>query len=79
MLRDSFTNRLYLKHGPDGLSDITTTHPEWNVQDIASMSKLINESEASAEDAIIDMLLQEPDDSVTVIAVGPCMSPPSSD
>ncbi|KAF8604149.1 nucleoside hydrolase [Ceratobasidium sp. AG-I] len=58
-------------HGPDGLSDITTTHPEWNVQDAATISKLINESEVSAEDAIIDMLLQEPDDSVTVIAVGP--------
>lgn len=63
---------LSIKHGPDGLSDIATTHPEWNVQDTATISKLINESDVQAEDAIIDMLLQEPDDSVTVVAVGPC-------
>ncbi|KAG8763859.1 hypothetical protein FRC12_008373 [Ceratobasidium sp. 428] len=58
-------------HGPDGLSDITTTHPEFDVKDSTAISGLINESNAPAEDAIIELLLREPYDSVTVVAVGP--------
>ncbi|KAG9104807.1 hypothetical protein FRC06_009277 [Ceratobasidium sp. 370] len=58
-------------HGPDGLSDISTTHPEFDVQDMTTLSKLVEESNIPAEDAIIDLLLREPDDSVIVIAVGP--------
>ncbi|QRV90034.1 CCR4-Not complex component, Not1 [Ceratobasidium sp. AG-Ba] len=58
-------------HGPDGLSDISTTHPEFDVHDNTSLSHLVNESNIPAEDAIINMLLREPDDSVTLIAVGP--------
>ncbi|KAG8684095.1 hypothetical protein FRC08_013906, partial [Ceratobasidium sp. 394] len=58
-------------HGPDGLSNITTTHPEFDVQDSTTLSKLVEESNIPAEDAIIDLLLREPDDSVIVIAVGP--------
>lgn len=58
-------------HGPDGLSDISTTHPEFDVRDPSNVSGLLQESEVPAEDAIIDMLLNNPDDSVTVVAVGP--------
>ncbi|KAG9116807.1 hypothetical protein FRC07_007444, partial [Ceratobasidium sp. 392] len=59
------------KHGSDGLSDISTTHPEFDVQDTTTLSQLVNESNVPAEDAIIDLLLREPYDSVIVVAVGP--------
>ncbi|KAG8773764.1 hypothetical protein FRC12_002321 [Ceratobasidium sp. 428] len=58
-------------HGPDGLSDITTTHPEFNIKGSTVISDLVNESNTPAEDAIIEVLLREPYDSVIVIAVGP--------
>ncbi|KAF8753299.1 Inosine-uridine preferring nucleoside hydrolase [Rhizoctonia solani] len=58
-------------HGPDGLSDISTTHPEFNVRDPSVLSEVIEESETAAEDAIIELLSESPEDSVTVVAVGP--------
>ncbi|GAB1523027.1 CCR4-NOT core subunit cdc39 [Rhizoctonia solani] len=59
------------RHGPDGLSDISTTHPEFNVRDPSVLSEVIEESETAAEDAIIELLSESPEDSVTVVAVGP--------
>ncbi|CEL55646.1 Uridine nucleosidase 1 OS=Arabidopsis thaliana GN=URH1 PE=1 SV=2 [Rhizoctonia solani AG-1 IB] len=58
-------------HGRDGLSDISTTHPEFNVRDPSSLSEVLQESETPAEDAIIELLLESPEDSVTIVAVGP--------
>ncbi|KAG8732244.1 hypothetical protein FRC11_014912 [Ceratobasidium sp. 423] len=58
-------------HGPDGLSDISTTHPEFNVRDPSSLPEVVQESKVPAEDAIIELLLENPEDSVTIIAVGP--------
>ncbi|KAH7341537.1 putative hydrolase [Rhizoctonia solani] len=58
-------------HGSDGLSDISTTHPEFNIRDPSALSEVIQESSAPAEDAIIELLLETPEDSVTVVAVGP--------
>ncbi|CAE6459232.1 unnamed protein product [Rhizoctonia solani] len=58
-------------HGPDGLSDISTTHPEFNIRHPSILSEVIQESNVLAEDAIIELLMENPEDSVTVIAVGP--------
>ncbi|ELU40624.1 hydrolase [Rhizoctonia solani AG-1 IA] len=65
-------------HGPDGLSDISTTHPEFNVRDPSVLSEVIEESETAAEDAIIELLSESPEDSVTVVAVGPCKRNPTA-
>ncbi|KDN48721.1 hypothetical protein RSAG8_02708, partial [Rhizoctonia solani AG-8 WAC10335] len=58
-------------HGPDGLSDISTTHPEFNIRHPSTLPEVIQEYNIPAEDAIIELLLESPEDSVTVIAVGP--------
>ncbi|KAJ1307775.1 hypothetical protein OPQ81_001862 [Rhizoctonia solani] len=58
-------------HGPDGLSDISTTHPEFDIRDPSALSEVLQESNVPAEDAIIELLLEDPEDSVTVLAVGP--------
>ncbi|CUA68492.1 hypothetical protein RSOLAG22IIIB_03529 [Rhizoctonia solani] len=58
-------------HGMDGLSDISTTHPEFNVQEPHALAEVVQEYNVPAEDAIIELLLESPADSVTLVAVGP--------
>ncbi|SRR5258707_10930730 len=60
------------KHGPDGLSDITTTHPEFHVPNIvAEHSPLVLSSEV-AHDAILSSLASESPFSITLLTLGPC-------
>ncbi|KAG8886693.1 hypothetical protein FRB98_001097 [Tulasnella sp. 332] len=60
-------------HGPDGLSDITTTHPEhavnpatWNAD-----NPYLELSEKPAHQVILDILDKEPAGTVVVLSVGP--------
>jgi inosine-uridine nucleoside N-ribohydrolase len=55
-------------HGPDGLSDISRTHPEFNLFSTPTWLRL---AKIPAEQVILDILSREPDNTVTILAVGP--------
>lgn len=59
------------KHGPDGLSDITTTHPEFHVPDAVLEHNSLELSSEAAHDAILSLLASEPPFSVTLLTLGP--------
>ncbi|KDQ15052.1 hypothetical protein BOTBODRAFT_109252, partial [Botryobasidium botryosum FD-172 SS1] len=59
-------------HGPDGLSNITETHPEYNLESSADEGHPnLTISAKPAHEVILDILEHEPDKSVDVLAVGP--------
>ncbi|KAG8937097.1 hypothetical protein FRC03_007798 [Tulasnella sp. 419] len=69
-------------HGPDGLSDISTTHPEYNIKDLKQWlpaepdttetpNAFLRISSLPAHQVILDVLEQEPPDTVTILSAGP--------
>ncbi|KAG9016072.1 hypothetical protein FRB93_011546 [Tulasnella sp. JGI-2019a] len=60
-------------HGPDGLSDISTTHPEHNVEPSIWLedNPYLEISSKPAHQVILDILDREPAGTVTVLSVGP--------
>lgn len=63
-----------LQHGPDGLSNISETHPHFTPPEIqpGDMHAHLDTSPKPSYEVILDILRAEPDDSVTIVALGPC-------
>lgn len=60
------------QHGKDGLSNITQTAPEFTPPEGFS-SDLVRVSDKKAYQALLDLLEAEPEHTVTIVAIGPCM------
>ncbi|KAF8321440.1 putative hydrolase [Cantharellus anzutake] len=58
-------------HGPDGLSDITTTHTEFDAPVAVPQHSPLLLSSEPAHDAILSTLASEPPLSVTLLSLGP--------
>ncbi|KAG8982166.1 hypothetical protein FRC05_000308 [Tulasnella sp. 425] len=60
-------------HGPDGLSDISTTHPQYDVRPSfwPVDNPYLNISAKPAHEAILGVLEREPAGTVTILACGP--------
>ena len=58
-------------HGPDGLSNISETHPEFNVHAQHAHPRLDVSSNASSA-VILETLAKEQAGTVTLVALGPC-------
>ncbi|KIR28959.1 hydrolase [Cryptococcus deuterogattii LA55] len=60
-------------HGPDGLSNISETHPHFTPPEIqpGDMHAHLDTSPKPSYEVILDILKAEPDDSVTIVALGP--------
>ncbi|KAG8929238.1 hypothetical protein FRC01_004640 [Tulasnella sp. 417] len=60
-------------HGPDGLSDISTTHPQYDVKPSfwPADNPYLNMSSKPAHEVILDVLEREPVGTVTLLACGP--------
>lgn len=62
-----------LKHGEDGLSNISITHPHFTPPPIAEgeAHRHLDISSNPAHEVILDILQAEEEGSVTIIALGP--------
>ena len=60
-------------HGPDGLSNISETHPEFNVH-AQSVHPRLEVSDKSSAEVILETLANEDAGTVTLVALGPCES-----
>ncbi|WVF72631.1 hypothetical protein IAT40_007449 [Kwoniella sp. CBS 6097] len=60
-------------HGPDGLSNITETHPHFTPPqlDPTVPHEHLELSKKPSYEVMLDILRNEPDDSVTIVALGP--------
>ncbi|KAG9051487.1 hypothetical protein FS837_006663 [Tulasnella sp. UAMH 9824] len=69
----SFADTPGIKHGPDGLSDISTTHPQYDVKPAfwPVDNPYLNLSAKPAHEVILDILEREPVGTVTLLACGP--------
>ncbi|KAK8854931.1 hypothetical protein IAR55_003670 [Kwoniella newhampshirensis] len=60
-------------HGPDGLSNITETHPHFTPPQFGpdEVHEHLDISPKPAHEVILDILRDEPEDTVTIVALGP--------
>ncbi|WWD18918.1 hypothetical protein CI109_103374 [Kwoniella shandongensis] len=60
-------------HGPDGLSNITETHPEFTPIQLrpGQVHEHLDISPKPSHEVILDILREEPEGSVTIVALGP--------
>ncbi|KAG8887962.1 hypothetical protein FRB99_004180, partial [Tulasnella sp. 403] len=60
-------------HGPDGLSDISTSHPEYNVDPSlwGNDNPYLDISSKPGHQVILDILEREPEGTVTILSCGP--------
>ncbi|WVO15915.1 hypothetical protein L204_103580 [Cryptococcus depauperatus] len=60
-------------HGPDGLSNISETHPQFTPPEFKSgaIHDHLEISSKPSHEVILDILCEEPEDSVTIVALGP--------
>ena len=58
----------------DGLSNISETHPQFTPEALAEgdAHEYLTISPKPASEAMLDLLRQEPEGTVTIVAVGPC-------
>jgi inosine-uridine nucleoside N-ribohydrolase len=68
------------QHGTDGLSNISETHPHFDAPRLAEGEEHahLDLSRKHASEVILDCLKKEEPGSVTIIALGPRKSAPSS-
>ena len=60
------------KHGRDGLSGISETHPEYALPASFDPKHLSVEANITSAELILDILEKEEPNTVTIIALGPC-------
>lgn len=62
------------QHGPDGLSNISVTHPQFNppARKPDDIHEYLDISDKSACHNILELLRAEPADTVSIVALGPC-------
>jgi hypothetical protein len=66
------------QHGPDGLSNISETHPQFNLNSSSNQLSWLVPSEQPAHQVLLDILEREPIHTVLVVAAGPCKNPSNS-
>jgi len=59
-----------IKHGLDGLSNISETNPEFKT-DLQNPDEALSIRPSHASEAILEILASEPPNTVTVLALGP--------
>jgi inosine-uridine nucleoside N-ribohydrolase len=67
---------LNVQHGMDGLSNISETHPHFTPPELepGATHQHLEISQKSSYEAILDLLRDEPEHTVTIVALGPCTS-----